>query len=422
MANLAINGGSPVRTKPWPIWPMMGEQELVQLKEVLAAVDGTDRLWSGLLPCPKATELEHRFAAYQGCRYGIALATGAAALEIALYAIGLEVGDEVITTPLTWVASASCILRAGGVPIFVDVEPHTYAMDPDLLHEAITPRTKAILPVHLAGYPAQIDKIVEIADEHGLFVIEDCAQAHGSLYHGKPVGSFGQLGCFSFQSSKFMASGEGGMILTNDQDLWQRCHSYKDCGRLRGDAGYVDSKTAYEQGQWGFGLNYRLTEFQAAVLLAQLERMEEHKAQRMTNARSLYDALDDMDGLTPLELQEGQNTWRFIVNYASDAFDGLSLGRFIEAVRAEGIPLRHFPLYPLPKEGLYCGYLQLLAGSPGLAANPKDYGAVHLPVAERAHSENIVYLQQNVLLGDATDMEDIVIAIDKVLTFRAELG
>ena len=422
MAMLAINGGSPVRTKSWPVWPMTGEQELAQLKEVLAAVEGTDRLWGGLLPCPKATELEQKFATYQGCRYGIALATGAAALEIALYAIGLEVGDEVITTPLTWVASASCILRAGGVPVFVDVEPRTYAMDPDLLHAAITPRTKAILPVHLAGYPAQIDRIVDIANEHGLDVIEDCAQAIGSLYHGKPVGSFGQISCFSFQSSKFMASGEGGMILTDDQDLWQRCHSYKDCGRLRGDAGDINSKTAYEQGNWGFGLNYRLTEFQAAVLLAQIGRVEEHKAQRMRNAKLLCNALSDIAGLTPLELHEGQNIWRFITNYSSAAFDGLSLDRFIEAVRAEGVPLNHFPLPPLPREGLYRGYLEFEAGSPGLAVNPKDYRAVHLPMSERAYNEDICYLQQNVLLGDASDMEDIAAAVAKVRTFRAELN
>jgi dTDP-4-amino-4,6-dideoxygalactose transaminase len=301
------------------------------------------------------------------------------------------------------------------------VEPHTYAIDPDLLHQAITPRTKAILPVHLAGYPAQIDRIVDVADQYQLTVVEDCAQAHGTYYKGKPVGSFGQISCFSFQNSKFMASGEGGIILTNDLELWQRCHSYKDCGRLRRRDSYVDENLAFEQGKWGFGLNYRLTEFQAAILLAQFERMEEHKSIRWRNGSLINRALNDIAGVTPLELHKGQNIWRLIFNYSSDAFDDLPLDKFIAAVQAEGIPLQHFPLPPLPRDGLFRGYLLTSAGSPGLIANPKDYQSVYLPVAEKAYTENICFLQQYVLMGNAADIEDIAAAIKKVQRYRNEL-
>ena len=422
MATLAANGGTPALTKPWPVWPIYGEEERVQLDSVLEDVHGADRLWSGLFPCPKASELESAFAAYHDCEYGVAVSTGAAALEVALFAIGLELGDEVITTPMSWVASATCILRAGGIPVFVDVEPETYALDPDLLEAAITPRTKAIIPVHLAGYPAKIDKIMAVAEKHGLVVIEDCAQAHGTSYLGRKVGSFGPISCFSFQNSKFMASGEGGMILTGDRDLWERCHSYKDCGRFRGEGGYVATETAYQQGGWGFGLNYRLSEFQAAVLLAQFERMEAHKAIRFANAVRLGEGLSQLDGIRPLTLHPGQSIWRFMLEYDAEAFGGLPLDRFIAAVQAEGVPLQHFPLQPLPQEALFRGYLDMETAAPGLRVNPQDYQAYHLPVAERGYQHRLAYLQQNVLLAEEEDMDGIVAAISKVQQSVAELA
>jgi dTDP-4-amino-4,6-dideoxygalactose transaminase len=414
MDKLALLGGIPVRTRPWPVWPVAGPEERRQLEDVLEAANGTERPWGGLLPGPKAAQLEDRFAAYHGCRYGVAVSSGVAALEIALYAIGLDLGDEVICTPLSWVASANCVLRAGGVPVFVDVEDRTYAIDPDLIEAAITPRTRAVLPVHLGGYPAQIERIVQLASRHSLAVIEDCAQAHGSLRGGKPVGSFGQASCFSFQNSKLMSCGEGGMVLTSDEDIWQRCHSYKDCGRLRGASGYIPSRAAFEQGGWGFGWNYRLTEFQAALLLAQFERMEAHKEIRMANARWLAAALREIGGIEPLEIQDGQNVYRFFLKYSMDDFNGLSLDRFIAAVQAEGVPLQHFPLPPLPEEGLYQGYLKVRAGSPGLLANPKEPRPEDFQVARRAYLERLVFLHHNLLLSPMSEMEDIVGAIAKV--------
>ncbi len=414
MEQLAILGGKPARSKPWPVWPIFGEEERAQLDEVLRGTNGMERPWGGLLPCPKAAELERRFATYHGCQFGISIASGAAALEVALYAIGLKLGDEVICTPLSWVASATCVLRAGGVPVFVDVEDQTYALDPRLIEKAITPRTKAILPVHLGGYPAQIEAIMDIADKYGLDVIEDCAQAHGSLYNQKPLGCFGTASCFSFQTTKLMSSGEGGIILTNNEEIWQRCHSYKDCGRVRGENGYIPFKEAFEEGEWGFGLNYRLTEFQAAILLAQFDRMETHKAHRMANAYLLWEAFHDIEGIDPLEIQNGQNIYRFIIKYSSKAFQGLPLDKFLSAVQAEGVPLMHFPLRPFPEEALFKGYLQYEAGSPGFVSNPKVYSAEDLPISNYAYKEQLCFLAQNILMGTPSDMEDIVEAIHKV--------
>ena len=421
MGILAITGGSPVHTTGWIPWPVCGPEELAQLAEVLDQVQGLDRLWGGLVPCPKSTALEEKCAAYHECRYGVAVSNGAAALELALYAIGLELGDEVLTPTMTWVASATCILRAGGVPVFVDVEPETYNIDPDLLEAAITPRTKAILPVHLSGYPAQMDKIMTVAKKHGLSVVEDCAQAHGTDYRGRKVGSFGDVGIFSFQNSKFMASGEGGLIFTNDQSIWEKCHSYKDCGRLRQGNDYADYLSAFEEGGWGFGWNYRLTEFQAAVLLAQMDRLEEHKAIRVRNATWLNERLGQIKGIRPLPVHPGQNVWRYTFDYDSRAFCGLSLERFIEAMQAEGIPLNHFHPRPVHEEGLFLGYIRKPAWAPGLINNPRDYGDVQAPVADQAYREKVVFLKNNVLLGNNKDMEDIVAATTKVQQYASEL-
>lgn len=421
MNQLAINGGEPVRSQGWSVWPLYDDAERSQIQQSLDQVHGEERLWGGLTPCPKATELEQRFARLHDCEYGIAVANGAAALELALYAIGLELGDEVITTPLTWAASATCVLRAGGVPVFVDVEPENFNLDPDLIEAALTPRTRAILPVHLAGYPAQMDKIMMIAHKHGLAVIEDCAQAHGTSFHGKKVGSFGELGCFSFQNSKVMAAGEGGLICTNDKSYWEKCHSYKDCGRVRDNGGYLDFEEAFVQGNWGFGWNYRLTELQAGILLAQMERLEPHQRTRFRNAEWLSGQLGEVDGIHPAPLHPGQNIWRYLISYDAPGFDGVPLDRFIAAVRAEGVPLQHFPLRPVYREGLFRGYILKSAWAPGLLVNPRRYDDVYLPVAERAFAEQIAFLRHSVLLGSERDMQDIVTAIVKVREHAAEL-
>jgi dTDP-4-amino-4,6-dideoxygalactose transaminase len=294
-------------------------------------------------------------------------------------------------------------------------------MNPDLLEAAITSRTKAILPVHLSGYPAQLDKIMAVADKHGLAVVEDCAQAHGTEYQGRKVGSFGDVGISSFQNSKFMASGEGGLIFTNDESIWEKCHSYKDCGRLRRGDDYVDYLSAYEEGGWGFGWNYRFTEFQAGVLLAQMERLEEHKAIRFRNATWLNEQLGQIKGIRPLPLHPGQNVWRYTFDYDSRAFSDLPLDRFIAAVQAEGIPLNHFHPRPVHTEGLFLGYIRQPAWAPGLIDNPHDYKNVQAPVADKAYREKVVFLKNNILLGSRQDMADIVAAITKVQQYAGEL-
>jgi dTDP-4-amino-4,6-dideoxygalactose transaminase len=429
MSELAILGGSPVHTGRWVIWPTYGEEELKQLKDVLDQIHGLERLWGGVMPCPKNRELEETFSAYHQCHYGVSVSNGTAAIELALLAAGLQVGDEVLTTPMTWVATSTAILRAGGVPIFVDVEPETYTINPELLEEAITSRTKAIMPVHLSGYPARMDRIMAVAEKHDLVVVEDCAQAHGVEYNGQKVGSFGNVATFSFYQSKLVASGEGGIIITDDYDIWQKCASYRDVGRLRRQERdtlqgtsewYHDYLEAYEEGGWGLGWNYRLTEFQAGLILAQMERLDEHREIRFRNATWLNEQLEDIEGIRPAPLREGQDLWRYTIEYDPEFFEDVPLRTMLAALQAEGIPAIHFHPRPNYKEGLFRGFIERSAWSPGLMKNPYDYTEVRCPEAEKAFNRLII-LNSNVLLGDREDMEDIVLAFRKLKLHAGEL-
>jgi len=222
---LAIDGGSPLRTSPYPDWPQWDERE----DKAVAAV-----LHSGAWWAPGGTqvkEFEKEFAAYHDARYGVAVTNGSAALEICLRAANIDWGDEVITTPYTFIATANSCLLVGAIPRFVDLLPNSWNLDPAQIETAITPRTKAIMPVHIAGEPADMDAINEIARKHGLLVIEDACQAHGAIWRGRKVGAIGEMGCFSFQASKNITGGEGGIILTNDEGWAEKCWSVSNVGR-----------------------------------------------------------------------------------------------------------------------------------------------------------------------------------------------
>ena len=326
MPTLALRGGKPTKTKPFPAWPQHDEREREALLEVLDS-----GIW-WRTPGTRTLEFERGFAPYHQARHGIAVTNGTHALEVALLALGVGPGDEVIVPDYTFVATASAVLMTGAVPVLIDVTPDTYCIDCDQVEATIGPRTKAIIAVHMGGHPADLDRLTQIAARRGLALVEDCAHAHGSPWRGRPVGTFGRAGTFSFQQSKLMTAGEGGLIITDDDATERLLRSVHDCGRIPGQWFYS---------HFIYGSNYRLSEWQGAILSAQLTRLDEQTRRRHDNARLLDRLLVDIPGIRPQALdprvtRNGHYAYIFHVDRA--AFSGLSTERFIEAMIAEGIP------------------------------------------------------------------------------------
>ena len=413
MAKLAINGGTPIREKPFPAWPIYGEREKQLLEEVLES-----RIWGfpGVEETvgPKVKELEEEFANFNGSNYAICCTNGTVSLEIALKTMEIGPGDEVIVPALTWVATAQAALLVNAVPVFVDISPETYCIDPQKIQEAITKRTRAIIPVHLFGKVADMDAVMGIAQKYGLKVIEDCAHQHGSEWNGQKVGSIGDVGSFSFQSSKVMTSGEGGMIVTDGETVAQHCRSYVNVWNIYKEEDPNTNKYAY------FGSNSRITEFQAGVLLAQLERLSEQIEKREENAGYLSEKLGKIAGIELLADNPKvirQSYYVYVFKYKKEEFDGKPLKNFIKALKLEGIPADKLyePVYKSSMFGynpkgcpLTCRFYQ---------REPVDYRELNFPVTEKASYEEGVGLPQPVLLGERKDMDDIVEAVEKI---RAE--
>lgn len=398
-----------MRTKPFPEWPVYDECEERALIEVLRS----RKWWYG----ERVKEFEQRFASYQDARFGITTTSGTTALQIALKAAGVGAGDEVIVPPYTFVATATAVLEVNAVPVFVDIGRDTLNLDPEAVEEAITEKTKAIIPVHFAGYPADMEEIGRIAQKHGLTVIEDACHAWGTDYKGRKVGAIGSMGAFSFQASKNITSSEGGIILTDDEELADLCRSYSNCGRVK-------DRPWYEH--YILGGNYRMTEFQAAILLCQLARLDDQVTRRMENARILDEGLRELEGIELLQ-QEPKGKRRsyhlYCFRYVKEEFGGVPRERFIEALVAEGIPASPgypFPLYRNPlfeRRGERPRYCPLSCPYYGKEV---DYSKVHCPNAEQACRE-VVWLPQTVLLGSKEDMEDIIKAVRKVREHAGEL-
>jgi dTDP-4-amino-4,6-dideoxygalactose transaminase len=393
---LATEGGTPVRQRPFRSWPIWDESEEKQLLEVLHSGN-----W-GVLNGTKVHAFERAFADYQQARHGICVVNGTAALEIAMRAIDMRPGDEVITTPYTFVATVNAALLAGAVPILVDVNPETFCIDVEQIKAAITPRTKAILPVHIAGHPADMDAILEIAQKHGLRVVEDACQSWGAEWRGRRVGALGDLGAFSFQASKNINAGEGGIIVTNDDQLEEMVWSLHNVGRRKGGVWYEHVR---------MGWNCRMTEWQGAILLAQLARADQLAERRRQSAVYLSEALQTMPGIKPVQVDSRvtRHAWHiFMFRYNSQAFGGMSRDGFLRALQAEGIPCApgYVPLNHSPA---------LLDGLERLRAFVEDIPAPRpCPVAERLCTQEAVWFTQNMLLGDEQDMDDIVKAIAKI--------
>lgn len=408
MAQLAINGGPKACDYSYPSWPMWDEAERRALNGVLES----GKWWFG----EKVHAFERDFAAFQGARFGVACTNGTAALEAALLALGVGAGDEVIVPPLTFLATASAVLRVNAIPVFADIEGDTICIDPDDIERKITPSTKAIIPVHFAGYVCDMDRINAIAQGHGLFVLEDACHSWGSQWKGKGTGALGHCGAFSFQESKNITSGEGGIILTDDEEIAERCQSYINCGRGKGTPWYE---------HFVLGGNLRMTEFQGALLSAQLSRLEEQTLTRERNAARLTEGLRTIPGVLTLRdeprmTRRAYHLYPFRVDLASL---GVSQDALFRALKAEGVFV--VAVYP---HALYKNPLFLRKGdgptycpvSCPFHGGEVDYGSVCCPVCEQVLTD-MFWIWHTALLCSEQVIEDTVAAVRKVVENIHEL-
>lgn len=404
MKQLAILGGEPVRTTPFPRWPVFGREEEERLVDALRSGK-----W-GRIDGSEVAAFEGDFARYQGAEHGIAVVNGTISLQIALMAAGIQPGDEVIVPPYTFLATATAVVTANATPVFADIDLDTFNLCPRAVEAAITPRTRAIIPVHFGGLPADMDAIMEIARRHGLIVIEDAAHAHGAEYKGRRVGSIGHLGSFSFQSSKNLTSGEGGFITTNDPELAERCRSIHNCGRRPGHAWYEHFVIAG---------NFRLSEFQGAVLNAQLSRLDDQVQRREANGRFLIEQLGEIPGIRPQAFprdctRHGFHLFCFRV-LAEEA--GVGRDALLQALAAEGIPTFGGYPWPLYRQRLFIDR----AFGPFSGCRDVDYAQTRCPNCECICAEQGGWLEHRLLLGTQVDMQDIVRAFVKIHEHRESL-
>ncbi len=333
---LAIDGGKPIRDCPLAPWPVFDEEQISAVAEVLRS--GKVNSWTG----EETGLFEREFAELAGCRYGVAVANGTLALELALRALGISPGDQVIVTCRSFVASASCCAVRGAIPRFADVDPVSQNVTADTIRAAMTARTRAVIAVHLAGWPCEMDPILELAGQHGLSVIEDCAQAHGATYKGRPVGSLGDVAAFSFCQDKIITTGgEGGMLTTNGPAIWGRAWSYKDHGKSHHAVYQQNHSTVFKWLHESIGTNWRMTEMQAALGRIGLGRLPEWIAARRKNAAMLDDRLGRLAAVRlavpPAEI--GHAYYKYYAFLRPEALrPGWTRDRIVRAVQAEGVP------------------------------------------------------------------------------------
>lgn len=383
MATLAIRGGKPLRERPFPSWPQSGPRERELLEQVLASEN-----WGGYNEL--VGRFEELFAALHSCAHGVATANGSVAIEVALQAAGIGEGDEVIVPAHSFIATASAVSRVGAVPVFADILPDTYNLDYRKVKTALSEKTKAVIVVHFGGVIADMDRILDTAKNRKVVVLEDAAHAHGAEWHGQRAGSLGLAGTFSFQNSKAMTSGEGGIVITNDAAFAERARSFVNCGRREGHGWFEHFELA---------TNYRLSAFQAAVLLAQVERLSDQVRLREENLKIVQENLA-APGLYFQIAPQGANvqTLYLLVGRVDEDVFGIGRNEFVAALEAEGIPCR--PFYPHP-----------------LYANAMFRDLPHrvepCPVAERA-CKDAFWLPQRVLMGTKEDTLDVTRAITKI--------
>lgn len=412
MGKLAITGGEPLRKTPFTAWPIAGKEEAEALQDVL-----TSTKWGGQpFPGKHAAAFAKKFAEVHTVRYAQCVNTGTVAIQAALRAIGIQPGDEVIAPAYTWEGTVGPVLLLNAVPVFVDVDPDTYCLDAKLIEKAITPKTKAILPVHLGMRFADMDEILRIAAKHKLKVIEDCAHAHGGMWKGKGAGSMGDLGAFSFQSSKLITSGEGGAVISNNLEYMERVQSYINAGR----ASLTDK---YHHRIVGF--NYRLGEFQAAVLGPQLDRLPQQAAVREMNMQHFESRLHGTEGIALLKADPRITRlapYGYVIKYFAEKAKDIPRAAFVAALQLEGVPCDGLFYEPVYKSSLFP---VLSSDFPALSWGREkalDLRTMYsCPESERAAYHEAVWFPHQHFLGSTGDVDAIADAIHKVLANIEEL-
>lgn len=398
---LALEGGAPVRATPLAPWPFYERDEIDAVSRVLAS--GLVNYWTG----QEGTQFEQDYAAYCGRRHAIALANGSVALELALHAFGIGPGDEVVTTSRTFIASASCAVLRGATPVLADVDPVSQNITADTIRAVLTPRTRAIVIVHLAGWPCDMDPILELASAHGLHVIEDCAQAHGATYKGRPVGSFGAAAAFSFCQDKIITTGgEGGMLLLDDTAAWEKAWAYKDHGKSYDAVFRREHPPGFRWAHESFGTNWRMTEMQAAIGRLQLAKLPGWVARRQHLAGILSEDLAALPGIrvTRPGPDIGHAYYKYYAFLEPERLrPDWDNNRIITAINAEGIPCI----------GGSCSeiYLEKAFIDTGLAP------AARLPIAQRLGATSLSFLVHPTLRD--SDMRDTCAAVAKVMRAAA---
>ncbi|MEC8984212.1 MAG: DegT/DnrJ/EryC1/StrS family aminotransferase [Candidatus Neomarinimicrobiota bacterium] len=394
MSELALFGGKPVRKKPFPVWPRVTAGQKEQLLNTLES----DSLGIG---SDAIKAFEDQFAEFQDAKYCIATSSGTNALWVALKAGGVSAGDEVIIPPYTFIATASAVLMANAVPVFVDIDPETFNIDPGLIEKAITERTKVIMPVHIAGNPADMDRINDIAKKYNITVIEDAAQAHGAEWDGVKVGALSAGGIFSFQSSKNMNSGEGGAIISNDDTFMNSCFAYYNCGRQRGKEWYEHQIV---------GGNHRINAMAASLLLPQLQSVEDDMVIRDKNRKKLDRALNSKGLVTIGSYEKATRVANhlYLLKYKADHFNGVPREKFFDAMCAEGVNT-YAGYKPLYREKVFDNQDDDFPWLKDI-----DYAGMSCAVTEMIADHQSVWLTQNHLLGNDRDTQDIINAFEKV--------
>lgn len=405
----ALLGGRPVRTAPFPSWPVIAENDERAWMEVLRKGK-----WNRL-DGDFANQFEKIWAEALGAKHCLATANGTSALFISLNALGVGPGDEVIVPPYTFVATVNAVLLQHALPVFVDTDPETFQIDARKIEAAITPRTRCILPVHLGGSPADLDSILAIGRKHHIPVLEDACQAHLAEWRHKKVSTLGALGCFSFQASKNLNSGEGGALLTNDTDLYNACQSFHNNGR--GDTG---SGFGYVRN----GANLRMTEFQAALLIEQFKRVQQQSRTREQNAAHLTKQLSEIPGIRPARMYDGatRNAYHlYMFRYDKAQFANLPRSQFLKAMRAEGIPSSS-GYTPLNKEPFLKHTFDSRAYRAIYPAKQLDewFERNHCPANDQL-CEDAVWFTQTMMLGPREDMDQIADAVRKIQRQAATL-
>ncbi|MFF3354134.1 DegT/DnrJ/EryC1/StrS family aminotransferase [Streptomyces sp. NPDC002917] len=397
MTTLALYGGSPIRTRAFQPWPQFDQTELGALAGVLAS-----RRWGGIHSGSQGEAFERALGEYLDVPHVAVVSSGTAGLMIALRALGVRAGDEVIVPAMTYVATATAVSVLGGVPVFADIVPDSHTIDPSSARAAISEKTKAIIAVHLGGHPADVDRLGLIAAEHGVPIVEDCAQSLGATWSGSHTGSLGRVGVFSFASTKNISAGEGGAVVTQDGELAARIASLRDHGRPLGVTGHHPE----------LGWNLRLSEFQSTILVVQLERLDHQLTAKTKGAAFLTNALSSVPGLRPVPADLDPRVTRhgrFSLAFTLDpeAF-GMSASSFRAALRAEGIPVGRRDLIACPDEPIYAD------------ATAQDHAhsrTVSCTRARAACTKLVLFGQaagSGMLLDDPSELADVVRAVEKI--------